>query len=69
MASTDRQALLEQIRQEKGASEQTEILIEYIQELWETIDLLRQVFGDQKTQEVIYAPSTLLYSLEEIEGF
>lgn len=69
MVSTDRQALLEQIRQEKGTSEQTEILIEYIQELWETIDLLHQVFGEQKTQEIIHAPSPLRYSLEEIEGF
>ena len=60
MSSTEaepvnRYTLLEQIREESGKSERTEIIIDYIQELWETIDLLKQRFGEKRTQEIIEA--------------
>lgn len=62
----NRYALLEEIRREKGASQQTEILIDYIEELWETIDLLRKVFGEERTEEIIHSPSLLSYLLDDI---
>jgi hypothetical protein len=61
----NRYTLLEQIRTEKGATQQTEILIDYIQEMWETIDLLRKVFGEERTEEIIHSPSLLSYLLDE----
>ncbi|GHO98389.1 hypothetical protein KSF_084370 [Reticulibacter mediterranei] len=53
-----RYELLEQIRQERGSKEQTEILIDYIQELWETIDLLKKTYGEARTQEILTAFSS-----------
>jgi hypothetical protein len=61
----NRYALLEEIRAEKGASQQTEILIDYIEEMWETVDLLRKVFGEQRTEEIIHSPSLLSYLLDD----
>ncbi len=61
----NRDALLEEIRTEKGTNQQTEILIDYIEEMWETIDLLRKVFGEERTQEIIHSPSLLSYLLDE----
>ena len=52
-----RHDLIAQIREEGGEGEQTEILIDYIQELWETIDLLQQRFGKKRTQEIVEASS------------
>ena len=49
--------LIQQMREEGGNSEQTEILIDYIEELWETIDLLNNQFGKERTQEIINASS------------
>jgi hypothetical protein len=51
-----RHAILEQLRQELGPAEQTEILIDYIEDLWETIDLLREQFGKERAQQIITAP-------------
>lgn len=60
-----RYTIVQQIRNEKGASEQTEILIDYIEEMWETIDFLRKVFGEQRTQEIIQSLSLLSYLLDD----
>jgi hypothetical protein len=61
----NRYALLEEIRKEKGASQQTEILFDYIEEMWETIDVLREVFGEERAQEIIHSSSLLSYLLDE----
>lgn len=52
-----RYEIIEEIRQQPERSEQTEILIDYLQDMWETIDLLRKRFGDTRTQQIIAASS------------
>ncbi len=61
-----RYELIEQIREEEEKSEQTEILIDYIQELWETIDLLQQRFGTERAQAIINTPSPCAYVLDDV---
>jgi hypothetical protein len=58
--------LLQRIREEQGNSEQTEILIDYIEELWETIDLLHKQFGKERTEEIINASSPFPYLLDDL---
>jgi len=55
--TVDIYTLLQQIRKDRGGSDTTEILIDYIEELWETIDLLNNQFGKERTQEIINASS------------
>jgi hypothetical protein len=57
-----RYTLVKQLKQELGSAEQTEILIDYIEELWETVDLLRKRFGAKQAQQIINAPC---YATEE----
>jgi hypothetical protein len=54
-----RSSLLEVLRHESGHSETTDILLDYIQELWETIDLLRERFGVELSQKIIQTPAYL----------
>lgn len=49
--------LLEVLRYELGHSEATEILLDHIQELWETMDLLCERFGLELSQKIINTPS------------
>jgi hypothetical protein len=52
-----RHALIELFGQELGHSEQTDILIERVQDLWETIDLLIECFGNELAHRIIKAPA------------
>jgi hypothetical protein len=54
-----RSDLLAVLRYESGHSEATEILLDHIRELWETIDLLRERFGVELSQKIIQTPAYL----------
>jgi hypothetical protein len=60
----NRYVLLQQMRKEHGVSDTTEILIDYIEELWEAVDLLKKTLGDERAQEIIHAPSLFTYLLD-----
>ncbi len=64
-----RNAVIKQTREAGGNTEQTEILIDYIEELWETVDLLTNRFGEERAQEIINATShaalSYFYLLDE----
>jgi hypothetical protein len=47
------------LRHELGNTEETEHLIDYVQELWETWDMLIERFGTKDAQKIINAPSHL----------
>ena len=52
---------------ELGRSEETEILCDYLQEMWEIIDMLFERFGGDQAQKIILAPSTALRELSPVE--
>ncbi len=52
-----RSHLLDVLRHELGHSEATEIFLDHVQELWETIDLLVDRFGRENAQRIINVPS------------
>jgi hypothetical protein len=47
--------LQEVLRNELGNTEETEILLDHIQETWETIDLLVARFGMETMQKILHA--------------
>ncbi len=51
-----RQEMLQVVLHEQGESEATQHLLDYIQDLWETIDLLTKRFGPEATRKIIEAP-------------
>src|SRR6267154_1676883 len=53
------------LRHELGTTEETEMLLEHIQETWETIDLLRARFGSERAQKILDTPSSLLSEEEK----
>ncbi len=50
-----RQAVLAVIKQMRGATEQTAHLLDCIQALWQTVDLLRQEFGAEDAHKILHA--------------
>lgn len=48
------------LRYELGNSEETEHLCDLLQEMWETIDMLRDRFGVEQAQKIMLAPSCSL---------
>ncbi len=54
-----RSHLLEVLRHELGHSEATEILLDHIQELWETMDLLCERFGREQAEKIVLTLSHL----------
>lgn len=61
-----RYEILEKIREELGESEETEMLVDYIQDLWETVDLLKRKFSQERTLEIMHAPAPFIWLAEEI---
>jgi hypothetical protein len=59
----ERSAILRVLRHFLGNAEATEHLIDYVQEMWETIDLLIQRFGSEDAQKMIHAPGITFLDL------
>ncbi|MBX5459347.1 MAG: hypothetical protein IRZ31_20850 [Thermogemmatispora sp.] len=57
--SASRQDHLSALRAELGASEETEHLIDWLLDMWETIDLLIARFGAARAWQIIATPATL----------
>jgi hypothetical protein len=47
------------LREQLGNLEETEHLIDYIQDAWETFDLLLERFGRENTLKIITTPSCI----------
>jgi len=52
-----RHAVIHVLREELGASLDTEHLIEWIEDQWETTDLLVTYFGEENALKIIHARS------------
>jgi hypothetical protein len=52
--------MLELLRRELERTEETTQLLNHIQEMWETIDLLQARFGPQQAQKIIETPSSVI---------
>lgn len=57
----ERSAILRVLRHFLGNAETTEHVIDYIQEMWETIDLLIQRFGSEDAHKIIHAPGMIFF--------
>ncbi len=55
-ATATRQDVLAVVRYELGDSQETEILIDWILDMWETMDLLMQRFGEH-AHKIIHVPA------------
>jgi len=53
------------LRRELGNTEETAILIDHIQEMWETMDILRARFGPERARTIIDTPSSGLSVQED----
>ena len=51
-----RQDILRVVLHELGDSEETQHLLDYMRDLWETKDLLTRRFGPEATRKIIEAP-------------
>jgi hypothetical protein len=51
-----RQDILHVMLHQLGDSEETQYLLDYIEDLWNTIDLLTRHFGPETTRKIIDAP-------------
>ncbi len=51
-----RQEMVTVLLHELGDTQETQHLLDYIKEMWETIDLLRKRFGLEATHKIIDAP-------------
>jgi hypothetical protein len=47
--------LIEQLRNELGANEDTEHLVDWLEDAWETLDLLRERFGESRAMQLYTA--------------
>ena len=54
-----RSHMLAVLQDELGNSEKTAYLIDYIQDVWETFDLLLERFGRENTLKIITTPSCI----------
>ncbi|HZR40461.1 MAG TPA: hypothetical protein VFB12_10120 [Ktedonobacteraceae bacterium] len=59
MKATTRTAIVEWLNGKRGCSEETETLIDRVWDMWETIDLLVEAFGQDRAQKVVHVPSSL----------
>jgi hypothetical protein len=59
MVNIAQQSLVQQLRRELGASETTEQLIDWLRDAWETLEVLRDRFGEARALEIFtaYAPA------------
>jgi uncharacterized protein YoaH (UPF0181 family) len=55
-----RQNVLQALLHELGDTEATQHLLDYIQDMWSTLDLLTERFGPEATRTIIDAPVSLL---------
>ena len=62
----DQQALIERLRRDLGASEDTEHLIDWLLDSWATLEMLRERFGEARALQ-LYTASTSLMSTSERE--
>lgn len=53
----ERRAIIDVILCIRGETEDTRILIEHIEEMWETVDLIKKEFGEEEAQKIIVAPA------------
>jgi hypothetical protein len=47
------------LREELGKSEETEFLVDWVEDMWATIDTLIQRFGEEDARKIILAHSAL----------
>jgi len=47
------------LREELEKSEETEFLVDWVEDMWATIDTLIQRFGEENTRKIIFAHSAL----------
>ena len=52
----ERHAILDVLTHLRGKTEETAHLTDYIQDMWETVDILKKEFGEEDTQKIINAP-------------
>ncbi len=52
-----RMVIEKQLRSELGPCEETEILLDWLWDTWETWDLLKERFGTERTYTIITAPT------------
>lgn len=53
------------LRRERGATEETELLITWIQEMWRTLDELVKHFGPHYVQKITEIPSSSFFPSEK----
>jgi hypothetical protein len=61
-----RSSFLDLLQRVLGETEETALLIDYIQDMWESVDMLNNRFGPERAQKIIALPSSLI--AEEREG-
>jgi hypothetical protein len=54
------QYIVQQLRQELGETEETEHLIDWLLDAWETLEILRDRFGEAKALQLLTAYAPLL---------
>lgn len=57
-----RQCLIDVLLDELGDTEETRRLTDWIQNMWKTIDLLEERFGEETAHKIIQAPSCISHS-------
>jgi hypothetical protein len=57
--TTSRQDIITALRTELGPNEGTEHLIDWLLDMWETIDLLIGRFGEERAWQIITTPAAL----------
>jgi hypothetical protein len=65
MVPVARHTIIERVRAESGKDEKTEILIDYLEDMWETIDFLKKMFGNERAEEIIAAVSACNFTPDE----
>ena len=61
-----RSTLVEFLRREFEQAQETTPLIEHIQTMWETIDVLKTRFGPECARKIIETPASLLSEKEDV---
>ncbi len=61
----NREILVRVLLQELGESEETRVLIDWIRDLWETLDMLTERFGEETTIKIIRAPEIMYIDVRE----
>jgi 2-keto-3-deoxy-galactonokinase len=68
IVSIAQQSLIRQLRKELGASEETEQLLDWLLDAWETLEILKDRFGEARALEIFtaYAPRQQTRTLEGV---